>query len=410
MQSTVTLGIEDRIKSITQQIMSRTQLETVVNDFGLYPDARKQLPMEDVVGLLRKDIASTLSVRTFAGGLSHQFTYDDPQTAPKVTERLASLFIEENLRDRGALADATSDFLGTQLAEARTRLEAHEQKLKEFRERYSGRLPTQMESNLQALQRTADAGAVVGRRVGAGTGLQAHCGAPVCRPRGRGRGPRPTSASRDPGAAATSTDPTAIAGTGSTAQRLEAARTALAQLELRLKPEHPDIVRTKRVIRDLEVKLEAEASAAPAPNKPGPRIVSPEEAARRNRLRDMRAEIDSLERSIRLRESEEASLRGQISDYQRRVEAVPGLESEWIALTRDYDTLQGRYRELLSKSEQSKVSANLERRQIGEQFRLLDPPGCPRVPTSPNRLRINLMGVGLGTPARVRARRVQGIP
>ena len=78
---------------------------------------------------------------------------------------------------------------------------------------------------------------------------------------------------------------------------------------------------------------------------------------------------------------------------------MPGIESEWVALTRDYDTLQATYRELLSKSENSKMAASLEQRQIGEQFRILDPPRVPLKPHSPNRLRINLIGTlaGLGT-------------
>ena len=77
---------------------------------------------------------------------------------------------------------------------------------------------------------------------------------------------------------------------------------------------------------------------------------------------------------------------------------MPGIESEWVALTRDYDTLAASYRELLSKSENSKMAASLEQRQIGEQFRILDPPRVPLKPNSPNRARINLMGTlaGLG--------------
>ena len=112
----------------------------------------------------------------------------------------------------------------------------------------------------------------------------------------------------------------------------------------------------------------------------------------------MRAEIESLDRQIAFKEGEEQRLRAEIGDYQARLEAVPGIESEWVALTRDYDTLQATYRELLSKSENSKMAASLEQRQIGEQFRILDPPRVPLKPHSPNRIRINLMGTlaGLG--------------
>ena len=107
---------------------------------------------------------------------------------------------------------------------------------------------------------------------------------------------------------------------------------------------------------------------------------------RHARLQQQRAEIESLDRQIVFKEGEERSLRGIISDYQTRIEAVPGIESEWVGLTRDYDTQQEAYKGLLSKSEQAKLAANLERRQVGEQFRILDrgsrsrPAGHARAP------------------------------
>jgi hypothetical protein len=112
----------------------------------------------------------------------------------------------------------------------------------------------------------------------------------------------------------------------------------------------------------------------------------------------MRVEIESLDRQIAFNEGEERRLRAEIGEYQARLEAVPGIESEWVALTRDYETLQATYRELLSKSENSRMAASLEQRQIGEQFRILDPPRVPLKPHSPNRVQINLMGTlaGLG--------------
>ena len=112
----------------------------------------------------------------------------------------------------------------------------------------------------------------------------------------------------------------------------------------------------------------------------------------------MRVEIESLDRQIAFRDAEEKRLRGEIGTYQARLESVPGIESEWVALTRDYDTLQATYRELLSKSENSKMAASLEQRQIGEQFRILDPPRVPLKANSPDRVRINMIGTlaGLG--------------
>jgi hypothetical protein len=129
------------------------------------------------------------------------------------------------------------------------------------------------------------------------------------------------------------------------------------------------------------------------------------ETARQTRVRNLEAEVENLDRQIANRESEEKRLRGVMTAYQARVEAAPARESELIELTRDYTTLQQVYTNLLAKREDSKVAANLERRQAGEQFRILDPARLPERPFSPNRIRMNLMGamgglcLGLGLAA-----------
>ena len=111
---------------------------------------------------------------------------------------------------------------------------------------------------------------------------------------------------------------------------------------------------------------------------------------------DREPKIDSLERQIAFKEAEEKRLRDTLAVYQRRIEEIPGVESEWIALTRDYKTQQAAYENLLAKSEQSKVAVELERRQIGEQFRVLDPARPPVRPTGVNRMQLNAMGAAAG--------------
>jgi hypothetical protein len=135
----------------------------------------------------------------------------------------------------------------------------------------------------------------------------------------------------------------------------------------------------------------ADAEAAPAP----PSVAS---VARDRRLQELLSERDSLDRQIARKQEEEARIHREIASYQVRVEATPTRESGLIALTRDYETLQNIYTSLLSKKEDSAVAANLERRQIGEQFKVLDPARVPQTPFSPNRLQLNLMGLlaGLG--------------
>jgi polysaccharide chain length determinant protein (PEP-CTERM system associated) len=322
------------------------------------------------------------------------FDYEDPIVAQKVVEQLARYFVDTNKADRGRQADQTSSFLDAQLTDARGRLEAQEQKLKTFRERHSGRLPTQMQTNMQAIQNTQMALAAVISSLETDRSrklmlerLYADAAAEVTA--GTASPAPPAGASGGTGALPPNAPPQ---------QRLEVARTQLAQMETRLSPKHPDIVRMKRLVEDLEKQVaaaDAQKPVSPESGAAGP-PANAEEARRRDQLREMRAEIEGLDRQIAFKESEEQRLRALIGEYQARLESVPGIESEWIALTRDYDTLQETYRQLLAKSENSKMAASLETREIGEQFRILDPPRVPLKPHSPNRLQINLVGTAAG--------------
>jgi uncharacterized protein involved in exopolysaccharide biosynthesis len=177
-------------------------------------------------------------------------------------------------------------------------------------------------------------------------------------------------------------------------QQLMAARATLSQLLQTKKPDHPDVGRAQRNIAELEARVAKEPADTDSAVATSGDAVN--EQQRRDRLQQWRAEVESLDRQIKFKESEEAGLRKRVSDYQSRIEAVPSTESEWQALTRDYDTLQTAYKQLLTKSEESKVAADLERRQIGEQFRVLDAARVPNRPVSPNRLMVNGIGLGIG--------------
>jgi polysaccharide chain length determinant protein (PEP-CTERM system associated) len=386
VHSTVTTRIEDRLHSISQQILSRTRLERIIQDFNLYEDWRRFYVMEDIVERMRKDI----DVQIIKGDAFRiAYTGSDARTVMKVTERLASLFIDESLRDREVLAEGTNVFLDAQLEDARRQLIQHEKKLEAFRRQFDGQLPSQVDANLQnirstemqlqalteSLSRDRDRRNLIERAI-------ADMSAPDAEPL--------------PVEAAKTGEAPVVPVNVSPARQLEAARTALAALQLRLKPEHPDVVRMKRLIHDLEQKAEAERLEQPLSPEQAP--TTPAERFRANRLRDIRAEADNLDRNIAAKQAEEKRLRALIAMYQTRIAAAPTRESELVELSRDYETLQKTYTTLLAKREDSKVAANLERRQIGEQFKVLDPARFPEKPSSPNRILINVCGVvgGLG--------------
>jgi polysaccharide chain length determinant protein (PEP-CTERM system associated) len=372
VRSTVTTRIEDRLQSISQQLLSRTRLERIIRDFDLYQAERQKMAMEDVVERMRGDI----KVRMDKGDTFRvSYVATAPVVAQKVTQQLASLFIEENLRDREMLADATNAFLDTQLEDARRRLVEQEKQLEQYRVQHAGELPSQLQSNLQVSQnlqtqlqglidsanRDRDRRLVLERMM-----LDTESAAVV---------PSPASQEKSPAA------------------QLEALQTTLASLEARLKPTHPDVIQTKSQIRDLEVKIAANPELA---GGGGEASTVSGELARRRRVESLKAEIQALDLQLAEKESRRREFASQISNYDSRIAAVPARESELASLTRDYETLQRMYTDLLSKREQSKVAANLERRQIGEQFNVLDPARLPERPFSPNRPVLLLVGFAVG--------------
>lgn len=388
VQPTVRVRLEDRLASFNQQILSRTRLEQIVREFDLYASERKTHLMEDVIERMR---TQDISVQTTGVGgrqgsaptFRISYSGGDPRTVMKVTERLASLFIEESLRDRSALAEGTNQFLETQLQEARNRLIEQEQRLEAYREKHAGELPSELNSNMQAIQniqlqlqnlsqsitQDKDRRQMLDRLLAEAEALP-----PIA--------PAPT---RQPESGAGNAVPAA--------QQLEDARAQLRALELRLKPTHPDLARMKRVISRLEQKAEAEALEQPLSPIDGVQApVNPQELQRQARIRDFTTERDALPRRIAAKEAQEVKLRETLASYQTRIASIPARETELVELTRDYETLRQIYTGLLTKNESARASANLERRQIGEQFKMLEPARLPERPISPNRPQLYTMG------------------
>jgi polysaccharide chain length determinant protein (PEP-CTERM system associated) len=364
VKSTMTATMEERLPSISEQILSRSRLERIINDFNLYPRQRAQGVMEDVIARMRTDIKGP----TLVGKESFRLSYvsSDPKISQKVTERLASLYIEENLRDRQNQAEGTNQFLEAQLADAKRRLLETEKKLADYQRQYSGQLPTQLPTNLQAIQnaqmqlqsaseslnRARERRLLVERQL---ADAQSSSGAAVL-PEGNAN----------------------AAGPPTTAQQLLAARARLEAYKLQYTPDHPDVRALERTIRDLEARAAEEGSRPSQTTASAP--VSPAEAARQKRIRDLTVDMDVIDRQIAALQLEETNLKKTIGAYQSDVNAAPMRQAELVELTRDYTTLQAAYNSLLGKQEDAKLAASLEHRQIGEQFRILDPASLPEKP------------------------------
>jgi polysaccharide chain length determinant protein (PEP-CTERM system associated) len=369
VRSTVTLRVEDRLGSLQQEILSRTRLERVILDLNLYEEERRTKLMEDVVAGMREAI----DVETVRGDAFRvSFIAQDAVVAKMVTERLASLFIEENVRDRELLAEGTSEFLQSQLDASRQQLIEQEKKLEDYNLRYAGELPSQASSNAAGVQAVRMQLQAVGESINRDRDRQLMLERQLAE--------LVIPAPQAPAAGGSDTP--------SVAAQLDAARTTLDGMRGRYTEDHPDVIRQRRIVSQLEAQA---AATAPAGSK-GHAV----DAATTRRKELLQGEIDNLARQITAKHAEQRKLELEMAEYKRRLEAVPVRESELIELTRDYQTLQSQYQALLAKREDSKVAANLERRQVGEQFRVLDPPRVPERPYSPNRPLITMLGAVLG--------------
>jgi len=366
VKSTVTQTIEQRIMTIREQILSRTRLEKIIQESYLYPELVAAAPMEWVL----KEMRSNIDIRV-QGKDSFMifFTGRDPYTVMNVTNKLASLFIEESLKDRENQATVTLEFLDTELVTVRKRLEEQEKAMRDFKQAHIGELPEQQESNLRALDRFQ---------------LQLQTNSEAIRA-AEDRKLLLESTLKD------SASDTYLSTPGGdivpTEMQLERLRSTLADLLLKYTDEHPDVKRIRGEIVNLERKLKEEVEVV---NETERRyVVTPMNRSLVEQLKQANLDIKSMR-------AERANLIRQIDVYQRRVEMAPRVEAELSILTRDYEKTEEDYQELLQKRQEAQRSANLESRQKGQQFKILDPAPLPQAPYKPNRPRIVMLGIILG--------------
>jgi uncharacterized protein involved in exopolysaccharide biosynthesis len=159
----------------------------------------------------------------------------------------------------------------------------------------------------------------------------------------------------------------------------------LAALLARYGEQHPDVRRFKRVVeeerrtRERARPQDAQVIASAGSEESAATTANPLSVA-------TRAQIDAVEKEIALRKKEEQSLKERISIYQTKVETVPVREQEITGLVRDYDIARDYYSQLLAKKLVAETGTELELRQKGEQFTILDPAQVPERPSRPNRL------------------------
>jgi polysaccharide chain length determinant protein (PEP-CTERM system associated) len=386
VKPTISETVAERLPAITDQILSRSRLELIVQDLNLYPQERKTWVMEDVVDRMRADVTTTPATGRNVNSFRISYVSGSAEKARQVTERLARLYIDQNSTDRTNQANSTSEFLDAQLAEAKQRLIEQEKRLEEYRKAYSGQLPSQLQGNLQAIQNASLQLQAINEANNRAMERRLFLEHQIADARATPL-PQPATTAATPDAPVTL----------SAAQQLDIAQARLALLLQRNTETHPDVVNLRRLIEDLKVRVAKETpadQAGPAGTAaPAAPPLTPAEIAQQNRIQGFEAEMASIDFQLNANRAEQEKLKQTIADYQAKVDAVPTRESELTELTRDYGTMQTAYADLLMKRQDSVIAANLERRRIGEQFQLVDAASRPERPDN-QRQRLAVMAAG----------------
>ena len=368
--------IGDRLRTITQEVTSRTNLEKIINEFNLYNELDNSIFMEKKVEKLRGKISFDVSRGGRGGAHAFQifFTGKYPKKVAEVANALASYFIAENLRLREDQAIGTSEFLTDELENIRKKLLEKEEALKMYRERYMGGLPEQLRTNLSILERMQRQIVTNQENLRDVENRKLLIQQQISEAAKMRRAREAPADAEGEGDAAQSTP-------------LVQLKTQLASLEARYTQRHPDVIRLKEKIVDMESKKKTDVKIVQEVRENRDMIRAERNLV--NQLREIQLEIKNLK-------DEAARLRSQMKWYQTQVENTPKREQELMSLNRDYSNIQKTYNSLLNRKLEAEIAVSMERKQKGEQFRILDSAKVPITPFKPNVKRILLMTVALG--------------
>ncbi len=392
----VTTNLQERLQSMTQQILSRTRLQTTIERFHLYSRSHglnALLKSDDPVEQMRNDIKIELVEAPGRPGefsaFKMRYSAGSPKLAREVNGELTTLFIGENVKAQRELSENTTAFLENELADARANMAAQEAKVAAFKAKHLGELPSQLESNVQILaglqnqlqniQRTLDAAKQ--QKLYLESVLQQYQSVRV-----------------------------SISGENSTVTSTPALEKKLVDLHLRLQDlqarytdKHPEIVALKDQIAKTE-NLEKLAENEMVSNQNDPKTTNAVDAAAMGEIQNgsptsmmqVQGQLKANQLEILNEQRRENDLESQISRYQVRLNLTPETEQELTGISRGYEESKSNYNSLLQKQMQSKLATSLEHQQQGEQFRVVDPPSLPDKPSSPNHLWFGMGGLIVG--------------
>src|SRR6266853_1911721 len=383
------------LQAVTQEVLSRSRLLGIIDELGLYPKEKDHLAPEELIEQMRKDVGITpvesSPDRRDVNSFKISFIADDPHLAQKVTGRLTSMLIETNVKTRADQATTTNNFLEEQLVAARGKLAEQEQRLRDFKTQYLGELPEQQQGNLQILSglqiQLQNTTSGLNRAQQQRLYLESLLGeyqrltprhAPV---------PAPVLPS-------VSQTPSPLEAAQKDLDRLQSEKAALLTTST---ARHPDVLKIGRAITEQEALVaRLKALKIPTTEKPQAPAATPEGTEYDTTIAQLRSQLEAARLEMANLSKDEVQLKASIAQYQNRLNLIPIREQQLSGILREHDQLKKNYEELQNEGRQSQLVTTLEKEQEDQQFRLVDPPSLPTLPSSPKRARISLGGAVAG--------------
>lgn len=403
IKPTITSSIEDRLQSIGQEVMSRTRLEQIIAEFKLYPQEAKSLSKEELVELFRKKIQIEIKGMG-GGGRSHSKTEGffsisyigkNPQLVTMVTNKLASLFIEENLRFREQQAQGTVEFIASELKATKEKLDEQEKIITDYKRKYINEIPDQRDANLKVLEQLQLQNQRVSESLSKAEDRKLILQNQLSFAQKQNSLMSGIEESKEESSVSSTaiTSPTA----GSPDRQLALLKIYLEDLQAKYTSKHPDILMTKKKIAELEKRVQkSQGPESSLESSKSGRMIDPFLAQSQLLQEERKNQLLATDLEIKKLKKEDLRLKAMIAEYQDRVEKTPMRELALNALSRDYKNLYETYQTLLKKNVESQQAENLERRQKGEQFKVVDPARIPEKPFKPDIPRVFLLGFLLG--------------
>ena len=404
------LRMQDRLDTMLQDVTSRSKLIDMVKKFNLYPAQQAKKSLEDIVEEMRPDILidpiqNSGAQKAAGSAFRIAFSYTNRADAQKVVQEMVNSFSSQNIIDRRAKSRITTEFLGDEVKTAKADLDRIEGELTTFKLQNAGRLPEELQSNLQlqnSFQQQLTALQEVLNRNQQNkmiletnlqnlknqlNSLESAEAEVIARTRTEGKSDRLAEAEK----------------------RVMDAEVALAAMREQLRPGHPDLrnansrLETIKQERDrvaAQVSSDAEKLAKEALAAAPKRAVNALTIRSRNEIEAQIAQTNTQLRNTDVDSEERVKMQRSLFDHLKqvseRIQSNPLMQGEYARLTRDHTLAKERYDKLSSQKSSSEVANRLEDRSAGEQLEMLDPASLPLKPSQPNRWIIVGAGTAIG--------------